>query len=89
MKCLILAGGFATRLYPLTINKAKALLEYKGKPIISHIVHGIPANIDILVSTNKKFETDFYDWQKNLEREVYSIYCYPLNMKKMCKYVNV
>ena len=70
MKCLILAGGFATRLYPLTINKAKALLEYKGKPIISHIVHGIPANIDILVSTNKKFETDFCDWQKNLEREV-------------------
>jgi glucose-1-phosphate thymidylyltransferase len=70
MKCLILAGGFATRLYPLTINKAKALLEYQGKPVITHIIDKIPDSLEILVSTNKKFETDFLHWQKTLDRSV-------------------
>lgn len=70
MLCLILAGGFATRLYPLTINKAKALLEYKGKPVITHIVERIPQNINILVSTNKKFEADFLDWGSTIDRPV-------------------
>ena len=70
MKCLILAGGFGTRLYPLTINRAKPLLEYKGKPIISHIVDKIPENINIMVNTNKKFEADFHKWQRTLNREM-------------------
>lgn len=70
MKCLILAGGFATRLFPLTVNKAKALLEYKGKPVITYIVDKIPRSIDILVSTNRKFETDFLLWQKTIDRQV-------------------
>ncbi len=70
MKCLILAGGFATRLYPLTINKAKALLEYKGKPVITHIVNRIPPSLDVIVSTNKKFEADFWHWQRTLNRSV-------------------
>lgn len=70
MKCLILAGGFATRLYPLTLNKAKALLEYKGKPIINYVVDKVPQNINIMVNTNKKFEADFHNWQQNLSREV-------------------
>jgi len=70
MKCLILAGGFGTRLYPLTINRAKALLGYKGKPIISHIVDKIPQNIDIMVNTNKKFEADFHQWQRTINRKV-------------------
>jgi len=69
MKCLILAGGFGTRLYPLTINLAKALLGYKGKAIISHILDKIPQNIDILVNTNKKFEADFHHWQGTINRE--------------------
>ncbi len=70
MKCLILAGGFGTRLYPLTINRAKALLGYKGKPIISHIVDKIPKNIDIMVNTNKRFEADFHQWQRTINRTV-------------------
>jgi glucose-1-phosphate thymidylyltransferase len=70
MICLILAGGFATRLYPLTVNKAKALLEYKGKPVISHIIDKIPREMKILVSTNRKFEEDFWKWQRTLERPV-------------------
>ncbi len=70
MKCLILAGGFATRLYPLTINKAKALLEFRGKPVISHVVERVPRNIDILAAVNRKFEVDFKEWRKALDRPV-------------------
>jgi glucose-1-phosphate thymidylyltransferase len=70
MKCLILAGGFATRLYPLTINRAKALLEYRGKPLISHIVEKIPHTIDIIVTTNKKFEGEFNQWLKTTDRDI-------------------
>jgi len=70
MKSIILASGFGTRLYPLTIHKPKCLLEYKGKPIISHLVDKIPKHVDILVTTNRKFEAHFRRWQKTLDREV-------------------
>jgi glucose-1-phosphate thymidylyltransferase len=70
MKCLVLAGGFGTRLYPLTIYKAKALLEYKGRPLLSHTLNRIPGNIDISVSCNRKFEADFHCWQENVGRQV-------------------
>jgi glucose-1-phosphate thymidylyltransferase len=70
MKSLILASGFGTRLYPLTTTRAKGLLQYEGKPLISHIVDKIPRNIDILVNTNKKFEADFRRWQDAIGRAV-------------------
>jgi glucose-1-phosphate thymidylyltransferase len=70
MKCLILAGGFGTRLYPLIANKSKALLEYKGKPLLSHLVDKVPRNIDVLVSTNLKYEADFRRWQQGIDREI-------------------
>jgi glucose-1-phosphate thymidylyltransferase len=70
MKCLILASGFGTRLYPLTQSKAKALLEYKGKPLISHIIDKIPQDIDILVNINQKFEADFRGWLDTIGRAV-------------------
>jgi glucose-1-phosphate thymidylyltransferase len=70
MKCLILAGGFGTRLYPLITNKSKALLEYKGKPLLSHLVDKVPRDIEIMVSTNLKFEPDFRQWQQGVDREI-------------------
>jgi len=69
-KCLILASGFGTRLYPLTIDKAKALLDYKDKPLLSHIVSRVPSSLSIYVSTNRKFESDFRKWQSKIDRRV-------------------
>jgi glucose-1-phosphate thymidylyltransferase len=70
MKCLFLASGFGTRLYPLTQKTAKCLLPYKGKPVISHIVEKIPDGIDISVTVNRKFASQFEDWQNKLDRPV-------------------
>lgn len=70
MKCLILAGGFATRLYPLTLNRAKALLEYQGKPVVSHIIDKVPPIVQVLVATNRKFEADFLAWRQTVRRHV-------------------
>lgn len=67
MKCIVLAGGFATRLWPLTENKAKPLLHLKDRPLISHIVENIPKNIDIIISTNAVFEEAFREWAKEFK----------------------
>jgi bifunctional N-acetylglucosamine-1-phosphate-uridyltransferase/glucosamine-1-phosphate-acetyltransferase GlmU-like protein len=41
MNVLILAAGYATRLYPLTENKAKPLLEVAGKPMIEWVLDNL------------------------------------------------
>lgn len=64
MKILILAGGFATRLWPLTENKAKPLLHLKDRPLISHLVDGLPKDSEVIISTNAIFENDFKEWAK-------------------------
>ena len=67
MKCIILAGGFATRLWPLTENKAKPLLHLKDRPLISHIVEKLPKEIEIIISTNAVLEDEFKEWAKQFE----------------------
>jgi glucose-1-phosphate thymidylyltransferase len=66
MKCVILAGGFGTRFYPFALNIPKPLLEVRGRPLISHIVAKVPEEIDIIVSTNRKFENRFITWKNGL-----------------------
>jgi glucose-1-phosphate thymidylyltransferase len=67
MNALILAAGYATRLYPLTLNKAKPLLVVGGKPIIEWVVdnlQGVPDLETIYVVTNDKFASDFQAWSE-------------------------
>jgi len=65
MKAIILAAGYATRLYPITIEKPKTLLEIGKKRILDLIIEKIPEEIsDIYVITNSKFYSLFEKWQK-------------------------
>lgn len=66
MKAIILAAGYATRLYPLTLDKPKALLPVAGKPILNYIVEEIETigEIDeLIVVSNTKFYTNFEEWK--------------------------
>jgi len=70
MNVLILAAGYATRLYPLTLEKAKPLLVVGGKPIIEWAVDnlaGIPDVGTIYVVTNDKFAADFEAWSRRYQ----------------------
>ncbi len=65
MKLLILAAGYATRLYPLTLNQPKPLLPVAGKPLVDHVIDKFDAcsEIDeIFVVTNDKFAGHFENW---------------------------
>jgi glucose-1-phosphate thymidylyltransferase len=65
MNVLILAAGYATRLYPLTLNKAKPLLDVAGKPILEWVLDNlapVPGLGTIFIVTNNKFAADFQAW---------------------------
>ncbi len=62
MRAIVLAGGYAKRLWPLTKELAKPLVDLNGRPIISYILDALEKskNIsEIIISTNAKFENDF------------------------------
>lgn len=68
MKVLILAAGYATRLYPLTLNQPKPLLPVAGKPMIEYVLDNLApiGNIDrVYVVTNAKFADHFQQWADN------------------------
>ena len=65
MKCLILAAGYATRLYPLTENFPKPLLKVQGKAILDWLIEDMDASgvIDeYVVISNHKFAHHFDAW---------------------------
>ena len=65
MKVIILAAGYATRLYPLTLNQPKPLLNVAGKPMVDHVIDNLTTipDIDIVyVVTNDKFADHFQRW---------------------------
>jgi GTP:adenosylcobinamide-phosphate guanylyltransferase len=68
MHAFILAGGFATRLWPLTEKRAKPLLPLAGKPLLTHLLEKIPRDIPVTVSTNAAFANGFSEWQKMIDR---------------------
>ncbi len=69
MKALILAAGYATRLYPLTKEYPKPLLKVGKRPIINYIIdklETLDCIDEILVVTNSKFTPQFNRWRSRL-----------------------
>jgi glucose-1-phosphate thymidylyltransferase len=65
MRAVILAAGYATRLYPLTLDRPKALLRVGGRPILEHLLDrlGEVRGLDeIHVVTNSRFAGAFREW---------------------------
>lgn len=65
MKCIILAAGYATRLYPLTRKIPKPLIKVQGKPIINWLLQDVgrlnQIN-EIIIVSNHRFYKDFLQW---------------------------
>lgn len=67
MKTIILAAGFGTRLYPLTTNRPKALLDIGGRTLLDHLMeklepfHRIQ---EVVLLTNASFFVDFFRWRR-------------------------
>src|SRR3954464_10865514 len=65
MKIVILAAGYATRLYPLTLTRAKPLLPVAGKPMVDHVLDNLApiGGIDrVYIVTNAKFADQLQEW---------------------------
>lgn len=65
MDCILLAAGYATRLYPLTENTPKALLMLGKKTILDHVMdklEEIPQISRVFIVTNHRFAEQFGAW---------------------------
>lgn len=68
MKAIVLAAGFATRMYPLTRSVAKPLLDVAGEPIVTHILRRVEAVAEVagaVVVTNHRFHDAFVRWAQD------------------------
>ena len=73
MKCLILAAGYATRLYPLTENFPKPLLEVQNKTILDWLIDDIDtlgAVDEYVVISNHKFAHHFESWARGKAQKI-------------------
>jgi glucose-1-phosphate thymidylyltransferase len=70
MKCIVLAAGYGTRLYPLTENFPKPLLKVYGKSILDWLLEDIDSTGAIKyysVVSNHRFAEHFHKWSKSLQ----------------------
>ena len=73
MKCLILAAGYATRLYPLTENFPKPLLKVQDKTILDWLIDDIDSLglvDEYVVISNHKFAGNFEAWAMNKKQKI-------------------
>lgn len=73
MKCLILAAGYATRLYPLTKNFPKPLLTVGDKTILDWLIDDIDSASlidEYVVISNHKYAEHFEKWAKNKVQKI-------------------
>jgi glucose-1-phosphate thymidylyltransferase len=65
MRAIILAAGYATRLYPLTLDRPKALLEIADRPMLDYIfaeIETIDSIDEVYIVSNHKFVSHFTEW---------------------------
>jgi glucose-1-phosphate thymidylyltransferase len=64
VRLLLLAAGYATRLYPLTLDRPKPLLAVGGRPMVDRLLDSVaPIGFDATyLVTNAKFAPQFRDW---------------------------
>lgn len=73
MKCLILAAGYATRLYPLTENFPKPLLTVGDKTILDWLIDDINTSGEVdeyVVISNHKYAPHFENWAKTKAQKI-------------------
>ena len=73
MKCLVLAAGYATRLYPITSNFPKPLLDVAGKTILDWLIDDIDLIGDVdeyIIISNHKFAHLFEEWAKAKKQNI-------------------
>ncbi|MCG3175503.1 MAG: Glucose-1-phosphate thymidylyltransferase 1 [Candidatus Omnitrophica bacterium] len=73
MRSVILAAGYATRLYPLTVDKPKCLLTVGGRTILDSIadkIAGVPGMKDLTIVTNSRFYAQLSDWARSNSRRL-------------------
>ena len=73
LRAVLLAAGFATRLWPLTRDRAKPLLEVGGEPMLTRLLRQVEATgvvREALVATNARFHADFERWRDPLDTSI-------------------
>ncbi len=72
MEAIILAGGFGTRLRPLTYSRAKPLLPILNKPMISYLIESLPEEVDkvILAVNYRKKQIEKYLEKRNFNKKI-------------------
>ena len=72
MEAIILAGGFGTRLKPLTYTRAKPLLPIINKPMVMHIIEMLPEVVDkiILAVNYRKEQLEKYFKENNCGKDI-------------------
>ena len=72
MEAIILAGGFGTRLKPLTYTRAKSLLPILNKPMIAYLIESLPSSVDkvILAVNYRKKQIQKYFLENDFDKEI-------------------
>lgn len=72
LNAILLCAGYATRLYPLTKNFPKPLLEVDGKPVMNYTIEKLEElPIDkAFIITNTRYYPHFLAWQKQLQTSI-------------------